>query len=344
MSINRITFDGSGKTAFFRALQLGDMLCAIPAVRAFKRCYPESAITLIGLPWAVDFVKRFPDYFSSFIAFPGYPGLDEQPFDYAGFEEFVSCFNKEKFDFLVQMHGDGSITNRIAERLGAKVKSGYFKKGDRPLGEGLCMPYPEGIHEVKRHLMFMNFLGIPNDGDALEFPVTEAEKRSAAELCDGYALSERGYACIHPGARDLRRRWAPENFARVADTLVSSGLRVVLTGTASEAEVAGNVQKLMRHPAVNLAGKTELGVLAALIKNAGILVCNDTGVSHIAAALGVPSVVVFLASDPKRWAPLNSRLHEVIHPDRADDIENILSGIKRRLLDESLNGNSLRVA
>lgn len=344
MSINQIAFDNAAKTALFRALQLGDMLCAIPAVRAFKKRYPDSAVTLIGLPWAEDFVKRFPGYFSSFIPFPGYPGLVEQPYDSAEFEEFVSRFNKEKFDLLVQMHGNGSITNGIMARLDARVKAGYFKKGDEPLNRDLYMPYPESVHEVKRHLMLMNFLGVPGDGNALEFPVTETERSSAAGLCDYHALSPRGYACIHPGARDERRRWAPENFARVADMLVNGGFRVVLTGTASEAEVAGAVQRSMRHPVVNLAGKTELGVLAALIRNSGILVCNDTGVSHIAAAVGVPSVVIFLASDPKRWAPLDFGLHESIHSDRAGDIEGVLSAIKRRLPDKRVNGNSLRVA
>lgn len=344
MSINKIAFGNAAKTAFFRVLQLGDMLCAIPAVRAFKKRYPESDVTLVGLPWAGDFVKRFPGYFSSFIAFPGYPGLVEQSFDSDKFEEFVTRFNKEKFDFLVQMHGNGSITNRIAGRLDAKVRAGYFKRGDKPLNKDFYMPYPEDIHEVKRHLRLMNFLGIPDEGDDLEFPISEAERGSAAELCDGYALSPQGYACIHPGARDERRRWAPENFARVADMLINSGFQVVLTGTASEAEVVGNVQRSMCHPAVNLAGKTELGVLAALIRNSRMLVCNDTGVSHIAAAVGVPSIVIFLVSDPKRWAPLNSGLHEAVHSDRAGDIESVLSCIKRKLLDKNLNGSSLRVA
>lgn len=344
MSIEKKHFDGPMKTAFFRALQLGDMLCAIPAVRAFKKRYPESDITLIGLPWARDFVKRFSGYFSSFIEFPGYPGLIEQPFDPLKFEEFVSCFTKEKFDLLVQMHGNGSVTNRIAGELNAKIRAGYFKKGGKPLNGEFFMPYPEGVHEVKRHLKLMDFLGIPDEGDALEFPITEDERRSAVELSDCYALRPGRYACIHPGARDGRRRWAPENFARVADMLINGGFQVVLTGTASEAEVVGNVQRLMCHPAVNLAGRTELGVLAGLIRDSRILVCNDTGVSHIAAAVGAPSVVIFLVSDPKRWAPLNCELHEAIHSDRACDIENVLSSVKRKALDKSFNRNSLRVA
>ncbi len=73
------------KIIVFRALQIGDMLCAIPTIRALHNAYPEAEITLVGLPWAKMLTERFPDYFHALITFPSYRGFPEQPVDYFAF-------------------------------------------------------------------------------------------------------------------------------------------------------------------------------------------------------------------------------------------------------------------
>lgn len=81
----------------------------------------------------------------------------------------------------------------------------------------------------------------------------------------------------------------------------------------------------MRHPAINLAGRTGLGELALLIENARLLFANDTGVSHVAAATGTQSIIVFLISDPARWAPRNRKLHRIILPHESENVERALA-------------------
>src|SRR5690606_31992826 len=111
------------------------------------------------------------------------------------------------------------------------------------------------------------------------------------------------------------RRWRPSRFAAVADALHASGRTVVLTGTPAEAELVAGVARRMRAPAIDLSGRTTLWTLGALLERAEFILCNDTGISHVAAALARPSVVVSSGSDVARWAPLERRLHEVLWQD-----------------------------
>ena len=101
------------KIGVFRALQLGDMLCHIPAMRALRSAYPLAEIVLIGLPWCKDLVSRFSHLFDRFIHFPGYPGLPEQPFNEAEYSVFREKVQAESFDLLLQMQGNGTIVNEM---------------------------------------------------------------------------------------------------------------------------------------------------------------------------------------------------------------------------------------
>ncbi|PRY12279.1 ADP-heptose:LPS heptosyltransferase [Pontibacter ummariensis] len=333
---------GLKKVAIFRALQLGDLLCCIPAVRAFKAAYPQAQITLVGLPWAESFVKRFAHYFSGFLCFPGYPGLPEQPFDRGLYIDYLQKSTKENFDLLLQMHGSGVITNPAASMLSARRMGGYYQEGQFKPDEALFMPYPDDKSEVERHLSLMKFLGVPLQGDHLEFPILEEEEQAFSELCSRYELEPQRYVCVHPGARDVKRRWSTASFARVADMMAAKGYKVVLTGSKEEHELAEEMAAAMQHPAVNLAGRTGLGTLGALLKHTRLLFSNDTGVSHVAAAVGAPSVVLFLTSDPARWAPQNRELHKVILRQQIEDTGYVISVVEHTLQEEQAVAHTLK--
>lgn len=323
------------KIAIFRALQLGDLLCAIPAVRSLKHAVPDSEITLIGLPWAETFCSRFSEYFSRFIHFPGYPGLPEQNYSTDSFMEFIKKVNREKFDLIIQLHGNGSIINPMIELLGAKTTAGYYEQGSFCADKNFFMTYPENISEIERHLSLMKFLGVPVKGKYLELPISEAEENEFKNLCTKFSLSPKKYVCLHPGARDMRRWWSAERFARIGDSISEKGYQVVLTGTNAEKENIKKTERLMKAPALNLVGKTDLGMLAALIRDAKMIFSNDTGVSHIAAAVKTPSLIVFLTSDPVRWAPLNKNLHHIILPEQSENMKLVIKKTEVLLINKN---------
>lgn len=304
------------KIAVFRALQLGDMLCAVPALRALRAAAPLSQITLIGLPWATGFVKRFGKYIDDLLVFPGFPAFPEQTAHLNSMPHFLAEAQRQRFDLAIQLHGSGSLSNPFTVLLGAGGTAGYFLPGQYCPDPRTFLPWDEREHEVQRFVRLMEFLGVPPHGEQLEFPLAEADYR-ALQRSHTHLPPPGTYVCIHPGARLPSRRWLPQRFAEVADRLAAEGLAIVLTGSAGESELAGTVLRAMRVPALDLCGKTELGALAALIAQARLVVCNDTGISHIAAAVATPSVIVACGSDTQRWAPLDHLRHRVVSVDVA---------------------------
>jgi ADP-heptose:LPS heptosyltransferase len=303
------------RVVVLRALQLGDLLCAVPALRALRAALPEAEVVLIGLPWARAFTARFSRYLDGFIEFPGWPGLPEREPRVDRIPEFLAEVRARGFDLAIQLHGSGPIVNPIVEQLGARRCAGfYLTGGDRPDPE-LFIPWPGRGLELRRLLRLMEHLGAPARGEELEFPLTEDDLRSLNAIPGAGELEPGGYACVHPGASVAPRRWPTGRFAAVASALADRGLRIVLTGTSAEAELTRAVARALPVPCLDLTGLTDLGSLGALLGRARLLVCNDTGISHVAAALRVPSVVISTADNPERWAPSDASLHRVLCSD-----------------------------
>lgn len=311
--------------AIFRALQLGDMLCLIPAIRSLRKAHPSAHITLIGLPWAKELVQRFPNYFDDFISFPGYPGLPEQNFNQEQFNVFLKRVQLLHFDMVIQMQGNGTIVNQLLQTFGARYVAG-FSPGQEPLTPGLFfMPYPNKGHEISRHLELMAFLGVPSTGTDLEFPITKKDEEDFNQL--KLPVKKDQYIVIHPGSRGSWRQWPPLFFAALGDFCFKSDYRVVLTGTKEEIPVINEVVKLMKYPPIIAAGKTSIGSVAVLIDQAYALIANCTGVSHLASALGTQSVIISMDGETERWAPLDKNLHATIDWSKTTDYQTVLKEV-----------------
>jgi ADP-heptose:LPS heptosyltransferase len=322
------------RIAVFRALQLGDMLCAVPALRALRHAAPQATITLIGLPWARDFARRYAHLVDDFLAFPGFPGFPEQPVSLRELPGFLNTSQRRDFDLVLQMHGSGALSNPLAVAFGGRRHAGYFVEGQYCPEPQNFLAWRDGEHEVLRYLRLMRNLGAAPRGDHLEFPLRPEDWQSLQRTAvhalqhapnrgpnhrtspSTSLLPERGsYVCVHAGARLPSRRWPARRFAELADRIAAQGLKIVLTGSAEEKEITQQVARHMCAPAFDLAGHTDLGAMAALVSQAALVVCNDTGMSHIAAAVNTPSVVISSGADPARFAPLDAQRHPVLHAD-----------------------------
>ena len=322
------------RVAVFRALHLGDFLCSVPALRALKDRFPGAELTYIGLPWAREIVERY-RYVDRFLEFPGYCGLEGVASRPKVVHEFLDEARAYRYDLAIQMHGDGRVSNGFVAQLGARVSLGYRRRSvELPKELDVELEMDDGEHEVLRWLRLVGALGAVGTVE-IEFPLTPGDRTEAESV-----LAESGVApadlvvVLHPGAKEATKRWPAIGFARVGDSLSEQvGARVLITGSRDEMDVARAVASEMREPARVVAGRTSLGGLAALLGRAQLLVTNDTGPSHLAAAIGVPSVVLFGPTEPGRWAPLGVAAHRALWSGPGNPIAFIPV---ERVLDESL--------
>ena len=298
------------RIAVFRALQLGDMLCAVPALRALRAGFPRAHISLVGLPWANAFVARYAALIDELVIFPGAVGFPEQEQNNAGLPRLAAELRGRRLDRAIQMHGSGGVANDIVQAWGAVENAGFHQPGERRAG--CFIPWPDELPEARRYTRLTEALGLGRCDENLWFPLTGTDRTEARSLLQRYRVHPERAVIVHAGSQLPSRRWPAERFAAVADALAQRGATILLTGTRTESGLMGAVQARMRGPAVSLAGATSLGGLAALVEAVPLVVCNDTGISHIAAAMGTPSVVVALGSDTRRWAPLDAAKHRVI--------------------------------
>jgi ADP-heptose:LPS heptosyltransferase len=297
--------------AIFRALQLGDMLCAVPALRALRRAKPEAHVALIGLPWARSFADRYAHLVDELIVFPGAIGFPEQAETNEHLERFWQDMRERRFDLAIQMHGSGGVANDIVEKMGAPANAGFIQPGEARR-EGAFIRWPSTLPEIQRYTVLISAMGVDVHDTSLEIPLSNSDLAECQTLIDTYALSPDRFVLVHPGAQLPSRRWPAERFGRVATLLADDGWQIAITGSAGESTLTAAIAAATNGRAIDLAGKTSLGGLAALVSKAKLVVCNDTGMSHVAAAMKTRSVVIASGSDTRRWAPLDHGRHRVL--------------------------------
>ncbi len=294
---------------------LGDLLCTVPALRRLRAARPDVEVTLVTFGRMAPVVDRL-GVPVELLPFPGADGVPDGPVDAAGWAPFTAAARGRRFDLALQAYGDRPAANRVTAALGARLTGGFAPTGwDPPAGsEALHLRYPLHLHETARHVALLEHLGLPPGGDAaMGFPVTADDEAEHAATLAAHGLAPGRYAVLHPGASAPTRRWPVDRYAAVGDALAADGLAVVVTGVTAERDISARVVAAMRAPAVDLTGATGLGGLAALLRDSAVLVGNDTGSAHLAAAVGARSVTVFLPGDPVRWAHPGPR-HRALTP------------------------------
>lgn len=296
-----------------RASRIGDFLCTTPAFRALRAALPEAEISLITLPMLRDLALRS-QRVDRYIPFPGFPGIAEQLFAPRHTTRFFERMQAERFDLAIQLQGSGVNANPFTLLLGARATAGFVRAGDSPGKLDAALPYPQRMHEARRNLALVEFLGIPPQGEETEFPLWPKDHAAAERML---AHAQRPLIALHPDASDATRRWPLDRFAAVAVELQRrwGGTLVLLGGDDTRDAAAYVLRKSLKlglGSHLDLSGATSLTVLGAVIQRVALLVTNDSGPAHIAYALGVPSITIFGGVNLAAYSPPHSGPHRAV--------------------------------
>ncbi len=262
-----------------RPLGLGDLLVSVPALRALAQAFPghlRLLATSRGLaPLAL------------------LSGAVHAAVPIGALEPLPSWCRGP--DVMVNLHGQGPQSHRVC--LAARPRRLIaFAHPEVPETVG-CPGHRGDEHEVRRWCRLLEEFGIRADPARLDLP---APWVAAPDFV-------RGATVIHPGAASPARRWPAERWAAVARAEAAAGNGVVVSGGEQEVDLARRVASMAGlAPSAVLAGRTSVLDLAAVVAAARRIVCGDTGVAHLATALGRPSVVLFGPVPPSAWGPHRS--------------------------------------
>lgn len=268
-----------------RALGLGDFLTGLPALRALAVAYPDHR-RVLAAPSAIEPLARLSGAVDDVLDTPPLARLDP---------------SRHGADVAVNLHGRGPESHRV---LLAAQPARLIAFAHRDVPESVDgPPWVPAEHEVFRWCRLLQASGIPADPTDLDLPTPPVPPPPGTD----------GATVIHAGAASGARRWPVERWAQVARHQVDAGRHVVLTGTAGERGLATEVAARagLDPVAAVLAGRTDLLGLAATVAAAGLVLCGDTGVAHLATALGTPSVVLFGPVLPSQWGPPADRPQHV---------------------------------
>lgn len=296
---------------------IGDVVMATPALRAIRRSFPKARIIHLCRPY-VERVLEGTGFADDTLFWPhAGPGGERSS---GGILSLVAELRRERADLCVLL--TNSFRSALAAWLGgARRRVGYARDArswlltdrlapKRANGQYVPVPAMDYYNAIVSHI------GCEDVSDRLELATTPADERVIDERV-GSVETDRPLVVLNPGANyGSAKCWPPEYYAAVADRLVlQHGAHVVASAVPKEREIADRLAAAAREPIdIHVDPPLGIGPLKALIKRADLLITNDTGPRHFAAAFGTPVITVFGSSDPA-WTETRFAGERSVHLD-----------------------------
>jgi heptosyltransferase-2 len=269
------------------------------------RC-PEARITLLVRPWVAGLFDHAP--FIDDVWTRPRPGA-------ASWIQTAREMRRREFDLAILL--PNSFESALTAYLGGVPARAGYSTDHRGwlLNPRIDVPEPH-LHQTEYYLRLIDEVLGPGDRPSIDIEASPGERRAAGALLEARGVDPaRGYVVLSPGAAfGSAKRWFEDRFAEASDRLSDAlGATVVIIGSAAEREVGERIRQMMASTAHNLCGETHLPTLVGLLAGASVVVTNDSGPMHMAAALGRPTVAVFGSTDATVTHPVGPRTRVVRH-------------------------------
>jgi ADP-heptose:LPS heptosyltransferase len=306
----------------YRVGNLGDILCALPAINMVRQAYPQARLTLVtspgkkGMPGALELLGGAPWLDDLFVYYQEDIRTWRQRWNLA------KQLRQKKFDVWIEFPSDlatfGVLMRNmvLAKMAKARWAQGWhvntIQWGARAQSEGKVFP-----SEVDRLLHLAEGLGIPAVPPQFLLALTAEHACAVDSELQSAVPPETSMVAIAPGAKRPANKWPLDRYAEVAEALTAQGYFVLLLGGANDHEACARITSRVGDGVLNLAGRLSVLQSCEALRRCAFAICNDSGVQHMAAAVSTPCISIFSVRDMRgKWRPYGSQ-HVVLEKEVA---------------------------
>jgi ADP-heptose:LPS heptosyltransferase len=288
---------------------LGDVILATPAIHAIRAALPSAHLTLLASPTGAQVTPLDPDL-DDVIVYRA-PWMDPDhllPQDTSREASMVALLRQRGFDgaiIFTSYHQSSLPAAYLTYQAGVPLRHAASIDGPGSLLTSRHRYPDKTMHEVERGLDLVGGIGFEPDGDNLRLEPPPAERKLARELVQRHRRGKRPLVVIHPGCTCPSRTYPLDRYVEVARAIQRElGAQILWTGSDNDMAVVEQIRGHLSDPGVSLVGQTSLGRLAAVLAEADLVMTNNTGPMHVAAAVKTPVVAFFaLTNPPAEWHP-----------------------------------------
>ena len=298
---------GSVKNILIRGTNwIGDVVMTIPAIAAVRKTFPLARITILVKPWVAAIFDLCPTVDEVFIfeSPGGHEGV-------SGKLKLVRELREKRFDMAILLQNaiEAAIIARLAR---IPIRIGYNSDA-----RGVLLTHSvqrtqaiRRVHQINYYLEMLKAVGFQIAGRAVQLPINDEYEALGDKLLGDFGLTGGKLICgMAPGAAyGPAKKWFPERYAAVADRIIRHHhAHVLMMGSEGDRDSIDAVQGFAENRLINLAGKTNLKEAIALIAKCRLFISNDSGLMHVAGALGIPTVAVFGSTNPVTTSPVGEK-------------------------------------